>query len=159
MVQKKVHLTVLRRALECAILLPALYWVSHRGGDAIDIAAANLMVSLSLVPLTVWLVAWVLRIPVLHIYLLLWRPLVAGLALFAANSLLLSGLDLNPFVSLLVNVLLGVPAYASTLYVLWLACGRPQSPEQILLDIAQRASRQVRSRLQRGTGSEERSMP
>ncbi|MFV0276145.1 MAG: oligosaccharide flippase family protein, partial [Parahaliea sp.] len=103
MVQKKVHLTVLRRALECAILLPALYWVSHRGGDAIDIAAASLMVSLSLGPLTVWVVAWVLRIPVVHIFLLLWRPRVAGLALFAATSLLLSGLVLNPFVSLLVN--------------------------------------------------------
>ncbi len=62
-------------------------------------------------------------------FYVLWRPLTSAAAMAAAIEIANAAIPFTGVGRLLLNVLLGCAVYASTLLVLWLASGRPETAE------------------------------
>jgi len=135
MVQKKVHLTAIQLALESVVLLPLLVWVS-KSGTTEDIAIANLLVAIAFLPLTVVMVVRTLKINFGVLGEVMWRPVLAGAAMFYIDALLLEDVSLNVVLSLAAHIFLGIVSYGIAIGLLWLASGRPKTAEATIVEIA-----------------------
>jgi len=67
-----------------------------------------------------------------------WRPVVAGLAMAAGLSAIGDGWTSSPLLELAVKLPSGVVLYGSVVYLLWRVSGRPDSAEQLVLDLLRR---------------------
>jgi O-antigen/teichoic acid export membrane protein len=75
-----------------------------------------------------------------------WRPVAAGLAMAAGLWAIGDGWTSSPVLELAVEVPAGVALYGSTIYLLWLLSGRPDSAEQLVLDLLRQKILRGRSR-------------
>ncbi len=136
--------------LQLLLLAPALYVGVSREG-AVGAAWAYVASALVVVPLSYAILVRTLRIPVLELFAVVWRPLVAtGLmiaAVYPAGGWLGPAADgVARIVQLSVLVPLGAAVYLLAVLGLWAASGRPAGAERMVFD---EAANQL-SRLRRG---------
>jgi O-antigen/teichoic acid export membrane protein len=111
------------------ILVVVLAFVSQ-STDIEGMAASIAYTTIALTPTYLWTLRRVLPFSWWSVFSLSWRPLVASAAMIAWLTLLKSQLlGLSPPVRLLFEVPTGALVFASALWALWLASGKPVGVE------------------------------
>lgn len=111
------------------ILVVVLAFVSQ-SADIEGMAASIAYATIALTPTYLWTLRRVLPFSWWSVFSVSWRPLVASAAMIAWLTLLKSQLlGLSPPARLLLEVPTGALVFASALWVLWLASGKPVGVE------------------------------
>ena len=130
----KPHTLTVIGVLQLVFLLPSVIWSAYNYG-AIGIAWAYLAnVSLVIVPLNYGVALYRLRLPVMRLIALLWRPILATGAMYEIVGIWTEHVTQPSLGALLMGVGLGALTYSATLVALWLASGRPAGVEKLLAD-------------------------
>ena len=128
------------------LFIPAVIYGTLKA-DIIGASLGCLAVVSIMMPVSHWMAAKTFGVGIGRIAGVLWRPATASAAMFVAVHALVdalgapeSSLDGIPRLTAAVGV--GVFVYAAMLTALWIAAGRPEGPERVLI-------REIRARLQR----------
>ena len=133
LVKKQAKKTAARAWLEASLLLVTLILLDNI--EIEKVAITRLVVAAALIPIMIILVRNTLGVPLNRLISLLWRPaLASGFMLTADRWLLGSGFD-NVILNLAAHVLVGVIAYVFAIATLWYLSGRPNGPEQKVLEL------------------------
>jgi hypothetical protein len=105
-------------------------------------ALARIAASIATAPINLKIVARVLQMPLLSVFIAMWRPLMATAVMAVAVLLLQSAwtsavTPADLAAHLAANVLLGMCTYASAIFCLWHIAGRPDGAGQFVLQRVQ----------------------
>lgn len=122
-----------------AILIPSMLYLTLKFGP-LGAAWALLLTRLCTMPMSVVLGVVDAKLQVSRLVSGLWRPAVAGTAMFFLVRAFLAEqvTDVSPLpqmIELIVAVALGVVSYVGLLALLWLIAGRPRAAEHELLEL------------------------
>lgn len=123
-------------AIHCAALVPALIYGAYQGG-ALGGAIATLAVGVILTPVNLAQVFARIELGFGTFMVTVWRPLAAAAVLFVLLRWLVSALpatDLGSRLTLAAaSAGAGTAVYLGAVWLLWMASGRPEGPESILI--------------------------
>ena len=127
------------------VTLPILF-LGLTQGDVLGLAKATIVAPVVCLPLIYSETRRAVDLPLLALANLWWRPLAGGLAMYVAISMLHpAGLQLA-IARLACDVAVGVSAYAGTVLVLWIASGRPEGAERVILKLLGKYPKLLQSR-------------
>ena len=117
----------------CVVVLSVVIFpVGYTLRDLETIAAARFAVSVLLAPILFYALGRALHVRPSEFLATMWRPLAAGLAMAAVVASVNAVIEFGGAPRLMIDIALGAAVFVSTLLALWLLCGRPEGPEQIL---------------------------
>jgi hypothetical protein len=124
--------------LNVVLFVPAVIYGTVTAG-VIGAAWGCLAVVGIMMPVSHWIAARTLRIPIREVLSTLWRPFLAAAVMFAVvdafvNSSGAEGSSLATLAPLFAAVGIGVLVYVAILVALWAAAGRPPGAEQDVLN-------------------------
>lgn len=123
------------RAIENAVLLPAIGVVLWQGGGLIGVAWCLVAVQLALAPVVAGFIGQLLPVTAAQRWAMLWRPLlgaaVAGMVLHLLQAQRwLDGSSLRAFLVLALGFAVGLLSFLVTVALAWWAVGRPSGAER-----------------------------
>jgi O-antigen/teichoic acid export membrane protein len=124
--------------LNVVLFVPAVIYGTVTAG-VIGAAWGCLAVVGIMMPVSHWIAARTLRIPIREVLSTLWRPFLAATAMFAVVDVFVKssgaeGSSLATLAPLVVAVGIGILVYVAILVALWAAAGRPAGAEQDVLN-------------------------
>ncbi|MCM8613021.1 lipopolysaccharide biosynthesis protein [Accumulibacter sp.] len=144
-VMGRTRLSAAQTWLELALLVPIAFLAAHLKGME-GVAMARVAVSIAVLPVMLHFVSSSCMIRIGRLYGALWRPCLAGLAMYGILAVLAPLVDAPVALLLLLKVLAGAVIFASVLVVLWLVSGRHAGiEEQALRMIVSLAGRRHRA--------------
>jgi O-antigen/teichoic acid export membrane protein len=146
------RLVTLLGGAHVAVLISLLVLFTMAFGIA-GAAWAMLVTTIGMLPFVYGALFRVLGIEASDLLKVLWRPSFASLCMYIAvrlleTSTLLGSYSVLPPINLLQSIMAGVVMYAMIVMGLWIACGRPEGTESLIL-------RLLASRLQHGGKSQQ----
>jgi len=143
-VMGRTRLSAAQTWLELALLVPIAFLAAHLKGME-GVAMARVAVSIAVLPVMLHFVSSSCMIRIGRLYGALWRPCLAGLAMYGILAVLAPLVDAPVALLLLLKVLAGVVIFSSVLVVLWLVSGRQAGiEEQALRTIVSLVGRRFR---------------
>jgi len=143
-VMGRTRLSAAQTWLELALLVPVAFLAAHLKGME-GVAMARVAVSIAVLPVMLHFVSSSCMIRIGRLYGALWRPCLAGLAMYGILAVFAPLVDAPVALLLLLKVLAGVVIFASVLVVLWLVSGRQAGiEEQALRTIVSLVGRRFR---------------
>lgn len=148
-VQGRTRLSAFQTWLQLAVLAPTVVLATDAYGS-VGAAASRAAVAAVFLGVTMYLTTRVCAITLRQLGEVLWRPLVSGIVMALALTLMwpLLGTGAGSHViGLITEIVLGAAVYTSCILALWLAAGQPEGVETLFLrQIAARFSRRPASR-------------
>ncbi len=123
---------VLLTVLHLAVLVTFILIGSHYWGVK-GVAAGRLVAIIIVLPLMFLVLKAVVPVTFGRIIFVTWRPLVAGAAMFFIVRFFHIGAIDIPALTLAMDVMVGVVSFVVCLFLLWIAQGRPEGPENVVV--------------------------
>lgn len=127
----KTHVSAIQSWLELVVVAPALVVAVHAYGLE-GAAGARMLVAVAMLPVMLVLASRTCPIRLRDFAAMLWRPLLAALAMAAVLAMPVSYPG-NVVITLIVKILVGGTTYASVLVLLWLVSGKPDGVESTIM--------------------------
>ncbi len=125
----RTRLTAAQTWLDLALLIPTAYFAASAWGLE-GAALARLAVSVAILPVMIGFVSSACGIRASRMYGDLWRPVFAGLIMFAVLSQITPEVIGSIALTLLVKILAGIVLYPASVLILWQLAGRPNGIER-----------------------------
>lgn len=146
MVQQGERVYALANLAFVLVLAPAVIFAGVTWGVE-EIAMTRTALMALMAGAMLYLVTWLGYIRLRDIFLSLWRPALAGAAMFMTVKAAHGAWFAATAPSLLFDVVLGAAVYVASLLVLWALAGRPAAAESMILAVAGKALRRFGRRL------------
>lgn len=120
--------------LQLVVLVPAVVLAGqHWGAEAV--AATRAAVSVFFIPLAMWFLARAVSIGAAEVAAVLWRPLVAALAMMGVVHVIDANTGFAAYIALPLSIAAGALTYVAALAILWAASRRPSGPEGLVFNL------------------------
>jgi lipopolysaccharide exporter len=132
--RKAVQLLAFRLLAMALLMFPVAYY--FRNLEAV--AATRLILALLIAPTLFAVLMKPLDLTIRDFTVTLWRPVTAGLAMTSVVLGINAAFTFNGLLRLIVDIGVGAAIYGAAIFLMWVAIGRPEGPEQLLWKIARK---------------------